>query len=54
MRRPLQPFTVLLLGLLAAQAIGTVQVYLSNISLQRTMNMLDSAGYLTVPNPVVA
>ena len=41
---------VLLLGLLVAQGIATLQVYLSNADLHRTLLVLKEAGYLIVPN----
>jgi len=40
----------LLAGLLAAQIIATLQVYLSNRSLWRTLAVIKDAGYLIVPN----
>ncbi len=39
-----------LLGLSVAQILATVQVYLSNVRLYRTILALSDAGYLTVPN----
>ncbi len=54
MKRPIQPFVALVMGLAAAQAIGTFHVYFSNRDLYRTIGMLHSAGYLTVPNRIVA
>jgi len=50
MRRCLHPFIPLILGLGIAQAVGTVQVYLSNVDLFRTLVALRDAGYLVVPN----
>ena len=44
------PAAALLAGLLAAQAIATLQVYLSNIVLYRTLTAINEAGYLAVPN----
>jgi hypothetical protein len=46
------PYTarVLALGLLAAQILATIQVYLSNIGLHGKLSALRHAGYLTVPN----
>jgi len=41
---------VLLLGLVAAQVIATLQVYLSNADLHRTLLVLKEAGYIIVPN----
>jgi len=50
MKRALQTTAVLLLGLLVAQSIATLQVYLSNTDLRRTLLLLKEAGYLVVPN----
>ncbi len=46
------PFTgwVLLLGLLTAQIIATIQVYLSNLEVHRSITAIRDAGYLIVPN----
>ena len=41
---------VLFLGLVVAQVIATLQVYLSNAELHRTLLVLKEAGYLIVPN----
>lgn len=41
---------VLFLGLFVAQVIATLQVYLSNAELHRTLLVLKEAGYLIVPN----
>jgi len=41
---------VLLLGLFVAQVIATLQVYLSNAELHRSLLVLKEAGYLIVPN----
>jgi len=40
----------LLAGLVAAQIIATLQVYLSNRSLYQTLAVIKDAGYLIVPN----
>lgn len=48
--RWLYPFLVLLFGLFTAQAISTVQVYLSNGELYRTLVIVKNAGYLPIPN----
>ena len=40
----------LLLGLLVAQVIATIQVYLSNLDLYRSLSAIQAAGYLTIPN----
>jgi hypothetical protein len=44
------PAKALLLGLLVAQVIAAVQVYLSNIHLYRSLSAIQTAGYLTIPN----
>jgi hypothetical protein len=46
------PYTAkaLLLGLLVAQVIAAIQVYLSDIHLYRSLSALQAAGYLTIPN----
>jgi hypothetical protein len=46
------PYTArtLLLGLLLAQLIASIQVYLSNAHLYRSLSVLKAAGYFTVPN----
>jgi hypothetical protein len=41
----------LFLGLLAAQVLATLQVYLSNADLYDTLVAVRNAGYLTIPNP---
>ena len=40
----------LFLGMLAAQAIAAIQVYLSNVSLHNNITAIKDAGYLAVPN----
>jgi len=52
--RPHSGLTGLLIGLITAQALATVQVYISNQELSSTMHILASAGYLTVPNERIA
>jgi hypothetical protein len=44
------PARALLLGLLVAQVIATIQVYLSNLDLYRKLSAIKAAGYLTIPN----
>ena len=44
------PAAVLLAGLLAAQIIATLQVYLSDRALYHTLAVIKDAGYLIVPN----
>lgn len=48
--RTFYPAAALLAGLLAAQIIATLQVYLSNRALYRTLAVIKEAGYLIVPN----
>ncbi len=43
-------FKILLPGLLIAQLIATVEVYLSNAALYRSVTAIIDAGYLAVPN----
>jgi hypothetical protein len=47
------PAGILLCGLVLAQIIATIEVYLSNRELHRTVSILYDAGYLTVPNAMV-
>jgi len=44
------PAAALLAGLFAAQGLSTLQVYLSNKVLYRTLTAINDAGYLAVPN----
>ena len=44
------PARALLLGLLVAQVIAAIQVYLSNLDLYRNLSLIKAAGYLTIPN----
>lgn len=44
----------MLVGLLLAQLLSTLQVYLSNQRLYRALEAFESAGYVTVPNAIVA
>ena len=48
------PLGILLIGLGIAQVIAFFQVYQSNIELHRTVSTLYDAGYLAVPNQVIA
>ena len=50
MSRCLYVAKVLLLGLLTAQIIATIQVYLSNAGLYHSLISIRNAGYLTIPN----
>jgi len=47
------PAAILFVGLLIAQVVAVIQVYLSNPGLHKTMTAISEAGYLAVPNPVV-
>ena len=47
------PAGILLFGLVIAQIIATIEVYLSNLELHSTVSALYDAGYLTVPNAMV-
>jgi len=47
------PAGILLFGLVLAQILATIQVYLSNIDLYNTVSALDDAGYLAIPNVMV-
>ena len=40
-------------GLILAQSVATLQVYLSNIAFLDKLTALQKAGYLTIPNPPV-
>ncbi len=48
------PVAPILLGLLIAQVLATIQVYLSNLSLYAMLVTIKAAGYLPVPNQQVA
>jgi hypothetical protein len=48
------PAGILLVGLVLAQVLATVQVYLSNIDLYHSVSALDDAGYLAIPNMMVS
>ena len=45
---------IILAGLFAAQIIGTLQVYQSNTRLLATVEAVKNAGYLAIPNDLVA
>jgi len=47
------PF-IILAGLCAAQVVGTLQVFLSNAGLLQTISAVKKAGYLAIPNDLVA
>jgi hypothetical protein len=44
---------VMLIGLVTAQIIATIQVYLSNLELHRSISAIRDAGYLIVPNETI-
>lgn len=44
------PFSALLLGLMLTQILATIQVYLSNVSLDDSLLAIKNAGYLPIPN----
>lgn len=48
------PAIILCIGLVAAQVIATVQVYLSNVDFYQALSLLKAHGYVTVPNPLIA
>ena len=50
MKRDFFAVKVLLLGLVTAQVIATIQVYVSNVELYRTVASIRNAGYLAIPN----
>ncbi|MEX1328636.1 MAG: HEAT repeat domain-containing protein [Desulfobacterales bacterium] len=50
---PFHPIGTLFIGLLIAQAIATIQVYLSNLKLFATVSAVIAAGYLAIPNQQV-
>lgn len=54
MKRRLFAPAVLLIGLLSAQVVATAHVYLSNLNLLQTTETVMRAGYLVVPNVLVA
>jgi len=47
---PNHPVIILLFGLIMAQVIAIIQVYLSNLDLYHTLTNVAAAGYLAVPN----
>jgi Ca2+/Na+ antiporter len=50
---PSHPIGILFIGLLIAQVIATIQVYLSNLKLYATVSAVIDAGYLAIPNQQV-
>jgi hypothetical protein len=47
------PAGILFFGLLIAQVLATIQVYLSNIELHAAVSSINNAGYLAIPNEKV-
>ena len=47
---PFHPVGILFVGLLIAQILATIQVYLSNLDLYATVSAANAAGYLAIPN----
>jgi len=47
------PAGILVFGLVLAQILATIQVYLSNNDLYDTVSAIDHAGYLAIPNLMV-
>ncbi len=54
MHPPRYPVKAILAGLLAAQIIAILQVYLSNVDLSETILRLEAHGYLPVPGHLIA
>lgn len=52
-QRASHPVVILICGLFISQIIATIQVYLSNFTLYNTLLIINSAGYLGVPNKMV-
>lgn len=50
---PSHPVGLLFIGLLIAQILATMQVYLSNLELYATVSAANAAGYLAIPNQKV-
>jgi len=50
---PIHPVGILFIGLLMAQILAAIQVYLSNIDLYATVSAANAAGYLAIPNQQV-
>jgi len=44
------PAVILVFGMLVAQIIASIQVYLSNLDLHHRLLLVNSAGYLAIPN----
>ena len=41
---------ILLMGLIIAQILSTIMIYLSNADLYQAMRAINEAGYLSIPN----
>jgi hypothetical protein len=50
---PSHPVVLILIGLLIAQILATIQVYLSNLDLYKSVSAVNAAGYLAIPNQKV-
>ena len=50
---PFHPVGIVFIGLLMAQILATIQVYLSNLDLYATVSTASTAGYLAIPNQQV-
>ncbi|MBN2539724.1 MAG: HEAT repeat domain-containing protein [Deltaproteobacteria bacterium] len=50
----MKTFRIIFPGLFVAQIIATLQVYISDIGLYRSLDAIKSAGYFTVPNQHIA
>jgi hypothetical protein len=53
MKRNSYAAIALLLGLLSSQIIATIQVYLSNAHLYRSVTVILESGYLPIPNQLI-
>jgi hypothetical protein len=51
--KAIHPVLILFPGLIVAQVIATIQVYLSNLELFKNLTAIGSAGYLAIPNKYV-
>lgn len=54
MRKKKAAINPLLLGIFVSQVLSTFHVYLSNRRLHQALDALQAAGYVTVPNQIVA
>jgi len=53
-RSIIYPVRSMILGLFTTQVLATIHVYRSNVALYRSVSLLNEAGYLVVPNALVA